>query len=132
MAFVFIRQAQDSNTCGQCCVAMLACVSVEEACEAAGTRGKTRTKHIRDALRRFGVACGDRRIRHRTAWECLPDATLLLHVTNGHSRHWIIYRNRKFYDPAAGVFSKPPKYLVERRGVPTSYLIIETKDTPPC
>ncbi len=120
-----VRQPPKSNQCGQACIAMLAGVTLERAVEVVGTSGKTRTRDIVPALATFGFFTEPKRTTHRSReWNDLPSALLILHVTNGHSRHWIIYDGRKFYDPAAGVFRKPPKYLVEKGGRPTSYLTV--------
>jgi len=59
-----VRQPEGSSLCGQACVATIAGVSLEESIRAFdGTRGGTRTKQVINALRKFGIACGDKLLR---------------------------------------------------------------------
>lgn len=52
-----IQQPPDSNLCGQCCVAMVARVPLEDVIAVMGTRGRTRTRQVAAALRHYGFSC---------------------------------------------------------------------------
>ncbi|GAG32918.1 unnamed protein product, partial [marine sediment metagenome] len=112
-----VKQPEDSNLCGQACVATLAGVGLEESIRVFGTRGKTTTRQIRQALLHLEVDCGERLVRG------FPDGPAILKWTwpNGHS-HWCVWMNNKYYDPCAGVHRKPPKYLTRANARVTSHL----------
>jgi hypothetical protein len=62
-----IRQPDGSSLCGQIAVAVVTGLPLDEVIERgfAGHRGKTNTRRVKQALRRFGVECGDKLERTR-------------------------------------------------------------------
>jgi len=113
---IFVRQPKNSNQCGQACIAMLGNISLDDACLLTGTRGATRTKHLSKALTDLNISHAPRRRRG------IPTETALLYVQSKDrtKAHWVLWHNKKYYDPAAGVFRKLPVHLEEADM--TSYL----------
>ena len=114
-----VRQPWGSNSCGQACVATLTGATCEHICAVMGTKGKTRTKIIRETLKKFGFKVGDR----RTLGFPPDDVTAMLWWTGENGCHWVVWHNKKYYDPIAGVFRRVPKHLEGARV--TSYLKVE-------
>lgn len=114
-----IRQPRGSSLCGQACIATICEVSLDEACKMVGTKGYTTTKRLIQALTMMGMSTGSRLKRG------MPESGLaILKVTRFDGRsHWVIWKNGKFYDPAAGVFRGLPSYLQNSKV--TSHLRIE-------
>ena len=104
-----VRQGDDYN-CGQCCVATLTGQPLEAVFKAVGKKGYTRTHHIIKGLTEFGIECDDT----YTLGDRFPkDGTAVIRFTNPErtKAHWIVYYDKKYYDPRAGVFKRLPKYL---------------------
>ena len=119
-----VRQAPGSNHCGQACIATLGQLTLEAAIELVGTRGKTATRHLKAALGKLGIKCGDRRVRG------MPDkdeTALLFWKDGGTKGHWTVWHKGKYYDPLAGVFRKVPRWLENSRV--TSHLKVELNAT---
>lgn len=113
----------NDNNCGQCCIATLAEVSLEEAIEAVGKKGLTRTKHLISALKKFDISCDDT----YSLGSDYPDSSIVrFSWLEARKSHWIIFFNKKYYDPSAGVFRKLPEYL--KKSKPTSYLRFYLKE----
>jgi hypothetical protein len=55
-----VTQPYDSDSCGQCCVAMLARVSLSEVINALGSDSSTNTSKIREGLKKFGFKSAKR------------------------------------------------------------------------
>ncbi len=112
-----VRQPKGSKLCGQACIATVCNITLEEAIELVGTKGRTNTKQLKAALGAKGIKHGDRRIRG------FPLGSALL-FWKSHSipsrNHWTVWYNEKYYDPVAGVFRRVPNHLRESRV--TSYL----------
>lgn len=104
-----VRQPPNSTICGQCCVATLAGVTLEQAIEAVGKKGYTRTKDIKTGLQRLGIETDTRR---RVGVPEDGETAVLWFVSEHHKHaHWVIWHNSKFYDPASGVHRKIPRWL---------------------
>lgn len=118
----FIRQPEDTNLCGQACVAMLCEITLEEAVMLVRTRGATRTCDLKRAIRAMGLDTAERRKRG------MPDksqtALLYFQSKERDKAHWVLWRKGKYYDPSAGVFRKLPNHL--READMTSHLRIIT------
>ncbi len=113
-----VRQPGGSSLCGQACIATICKVSLDEACKLAGTKGCTTTKQLIQALTQMGMCTAPRLKRG------MPESGLaILKVTHRWRSHWVIWKNGKFYDPAAGVFRGLPSYLQNSKV--TSHLRIE-------
>lgn len=115
-----VRQPTGSNQCGQACVATLCGLTLDEAIALMGTKGKTRTKQLVEALLAKSVICGCRLKRGFPP----DDQTAILKFKHSDGQgHWVVWHKGKYYDPQAGVFRQPPKYLARSRV--TSYLTLE-------
>lgn len=118
-----VRQPKNSNLCGQACVATIAGVSIEESIKAFdGTRGKTRTKQVAKALRKFGIECGDRLIRLSGKVNKTSFCMVRLHFNNAKHTHWTMYSNGLFYDPDFGILRAYPERVRQ-----TSFLPIKPR-----
>jgi hypothetical protein len=106
-------QPPGSRLCGQACIAMIAEVSLVQACAAVGHSHSTRTREIVRALRTFSIDCADRlqRISKQTRYPArdpLPKRCLVNVVwdkpNGGYHRHWIVRWDGQFYnsDPGDG------------------------------
>jgi len=100
----FRHQPEDTNLCGQCCIAMLLHLSVDDAAELVGTRGVTSTRHLRLALEAHGWSLGDRINAKKVDPE--PGKVYLARVhwkKGGKRTHWVIVNAHGIVvDPAAG------------------------------
>lgn len=103
-------QPKGSNLCGQTCVAMIADISLDDAISSVGKRGLTNTKDIANALRKLGFECADKVTRYKNG---LGSEFCLCVVE---SKHWVVYKDGLFYDPAYGILLWIP--------IVTSYLNI--------
>lgn len=124
MKIIYQRQPKGSNICGQACIAMLANISLEESIKIFGTRGKTSTKDIINALNKLDILCSQKLIRIRKN-ESKSNLCIVTNYTviNGKKyKHWVIYYKNKYYDPAIGVFSCDSYQQFNK--VETSYLPI--------
>lgn len=120
-----VRQPQGSSLCGQACVAMLCGISLEQAIKEFGSKGRTTASQLASVLVRHGYMTGSKAIRHYSrSVDDLPRKTLIVKFTSKQGRHWVLYRDGKWYDPAVGVFRKVPKYLVDSGARPTSYVLV--------
>jgi hypothetical protein len=95
-----VRQPNGSSLCGQCCVAMVANVTLKEACAAVGHEKKrgTTTPEIVAALRKLGVHCADRLKRtakHRT----IPRRAIIATYSKRGSGHWMLAWDGEVFDP---------------------------------
>lgn len=113
-----VRQPIDSNLCGQACVATVTGVDLEDAITAVGTRGKTNTAKLKKGLHRLGVRCDARRTRGFPP----KTVTAFLYWKSDDHAHWMVWHKGKYYDPAAGVFRKPPQHTIDGGARVTSYL----------
>ena len=106
-----VRQPSGSNLCGQACVAMVCDIELEEAIELVGSRGKTVTKQLKEALTSQGVKTSERRVLG------FPEegSALLFWKSGNDLRHWTVWHKNKHYDPNAGVFRDTPRYLLNAR-----------------
>jgi len=105
-----IQQPEGSNLCGQCCVAMLAGISLEKSIELVGKRGSTRPKDLARALTKLGFECDGYRVRIRGHWASehrrnyhlqLSDiAILTVQIPGKKMWHWVLYAGGNFYDPS--------------------------------
>jgi len=92
--------------CGQACIAMIAEVSLDEACTAVGHGHSTTTKDIVQGLRRLGLSCTDRlvRVRHN---QIPPYCIVKQPWFESSNWHWIVVWNEKLLDPDAAP-ERPP------------------------
>lgn len=98
----FIRQPENSMVCGQCCVAMACDVTLAAVIGYLGA-DITKKEDLNRAIGFFGA-------KNSCSIELIDD------------KHWVLVRNDKVYDPAAGVFRGLPNYLKE--GAITECLVI--------
>ncbi len=115
-----VRQLPSSGTCGQCCVATLAGISLAEAVEVFGhgRRGGTCTWEVLRALRQLGFQTGsgmrstdDVRPSHyrgKRGRHLLPPlAICFIYYTATAEEHWVVVRDGHFYCPTDG---RDPKW----------------------
>ena len=120
MKLKLVRQGND-HTCGQCCVATLTGRPLEEVLKSIGKKGSTNTYDLIRGLDSFGFKCDS---KYTLGSDFPKNGTAILRFTNKErtKAHWVVYFNKKYYDPNAGVFRKSPKYLKDADI--TSFLIV--------
>jgi ABC-type bacteriocin/lantibiotic exporter with double-glycine peptidase domain len=108
------RVAQrDKNGCGVACVAMIAAITYEEACELMfpGRKGNyTRAKDLRTALKHYGLTLGRRMSLKNASMSDLKHNGIILAHTESVSEdrwagsHWIVWDSdsQASLDPWAG------------------------------
>jgi len=100
-----VRQPDNSNLCGQACVAMIAGISLNESIKLFGSKGKTGTKSIYFALQKRGISCSDKAVRIKNNNK--PEfCIVIIHYTGYKYMHWCIWNDNKYYDPAYGIKKK--------------------------
>lgn len=97
-----ILKQPTSVTCGQTCVAMLAGVSVEDACAAVGTEGTTKTRQLVAGLQNLGLPCSGGLIRVRRVSGLVAQAIVKVAPPKGRGWHWVLWHGDSFVDPASG------------------------------
>lgn len=103
MNISFQQQPENTNLCGQCCVAMILGCSLEEAIKLVGTRGTTRVKHLRESLEVQGFVVGDR--INAKKYDLQPGRMYLARVhwfKGGNRTHWVVVNDQVIVDPAYG------------------------------
>lgn len=96
-----VKRPSEEYTCGQCCVAMAADVSLDRAKEAVGSmKGATCAKDIIKAFEILGVPCGTKRKRMNKARPVLPKRCMVWIMSpKGRKAHWMLYWDGEMYDP---------------------------------
>lgn len=99
---------------------------MQEAAAAMGKSGLSNKYHLITGLMAFGVDCGDKLVRGMPETDETAIIKFMfvdfekelgrvkaqeLHLDGPRRSHWVVWHNKKFYDPAAGVFRKKPDYL---------------------
>lgn len=116
---LLVYQPENSNLCGQACVASIAGVTLEDAIKVfGGKRSGTSTRQVVDALRKLGVECGDKLIRISRKREKTNYCIVKLRSTLHKHRHWTIYREGFYFDPGVGVLVEYPDHVVETSFLP--------------
>jgi hypothetical protein len=101
-----ILQPDDSELCGQACVAMAAGVSLKRAISAIGHKGDTSTADVVFGLRSFGLTCADKLVRISRK-RPMPSARAMIvihrpaveHERRNPKWHWMLSWDGKIYDP---------------------------------
>lgn len=115
-----VRQPKNSSLCGQACVATIAGVSLEKSIKVfGGTKGGTRTRQVVEALRKLGIACGDKLTRINKDTEKSPTCIVKQHFDDTKITHWVVYYYGYYLDPDIGIYKE---YIDGMRE--TSYLPI--------
>jgi hypothetical protein len=112
-----VQQPEGSNLCGQAVVAMLLNLSLEEACELMGKRGKTTSKDLVQALCKGGVGVGQKRIPLRGNPPPLFSIVFARYSQGGNVGHWMLFWNGRLLDPSA--------HYETRDKIVTSYIPIQ-------
>lgn len=108
MKIDLVRQPNNSNLCGQACVAMIAGISLSESIMLFNSRGETFTRQLYNALRKRGISCSDKAVRIKNNNKpklCI----VLIHYAGCKDTHWCVWNNNKYYDPAYGIRKKLTK-----------------------
>ena len=109
MKINLIKQPKDSNLCGQACVAMIAGISLKESIRLFGSRGKTGTKTLYHALKERGMTCSEKAVRIKNNNK--PKICIVtIHYTGYKNKHFCVWNNNKYYDPARGIRTKLDKF----------------------
>lgn len=95
----------NTRTCGQACVAMLAGVSIEDVIKVMKTSGPTSIGQIIEALDYYKIGHSDKNVRLSKKNPTLPD-TAILTVHMPEYTHWVLYHNQKLYDPEFGLLDE--------------------------
>ena len=105
MKISLIRQPDNSNLCGQACVAMIAGISLDESIKLFNSKGKTRTKQLYYALQKRGISCNNKAIRIKNNNK--PKFCIIKIHYNGYKYlHWCIWNDNKYYDSVRGIRRK--------------------------
>jgi len=105
MTINLIKQPDNSNLCGQACVAMIAGISLKESIKLFDSKGKTNTKKVYYALQKKGISCSNKAVRIKNNNK--PKLCMVtIHYTGYKNRHWCVWNNNKYYDPARGIKMK--------------------------
>lgn len=91
------------QTCGQCAIAMIADISLGDACRMVGHRHATTFSDLQQACEKLGIRYDPRKLG-------MPpeDGTHIVRVSNSAGRsHWIIRHNGLIFDSAIGVSFYP-------------------------
>lgn len=132
----YINQGFDNNLCGQTSLAMIANVSIDEACKAIGKRGLTETKDLVRGLMKLQVGFNECRLKILKRNINLPKFALLLmrpiKKQKKYWGHWAVLKDGKIYDPAD--YHDGPLSIQEYVTTVSSYNIkissfLELKDT---
>lgn len=97
-----IKQPENSNLCGQACVAMLLGISLEESIELIGKKGKTSLKHLKPAISSKYIV----KDRERTTSMPIYSRVALLSIKFDYSKvikpytHWVVKSGVYIFDPA--------------------------------
>lgn len=136
-----VKQPADSSLCGQCCVAMIAGISLEEAIKVVGHQKKsgTWTKELKSALESLGIKCGPglhRMGRVDKGFVLPPKALVVIDQPVISSdpeyrpntkrpqkvKHWVLWAENRWWDPGNGV-GWPEGYRKGSRAV--SYMEVD-------
>lgn len=106
-----VKQQPNSPHCGQCCLAMLGNITLEDAVSLIGTSGSTTSKLMREALSKIGYRTGKTtRIKMSIPIkDQLPNLCLCTIHCND-SLHWIIWDENQFLDSEIGIYSELPNF----------------------
>jgi len=94
------------SLCGQSCVAMLACVTVDEVIGVIGTDGGTNKQHLKKALDYYGIHYAPKSAKYDPDIP-LPNLCVIRMILPGYG-HWGIYYKGKYYDPEFGILDECP------------------------
>ena len=109
MRINLIKQPKGSNLCGQACVAMITGISLEESIKLFGSKGKTGTKQLYYALKERGITCSEKAVRIKNNNK--PEFCIItIHYTGYKNKHFCVWNNNKYYDPARGIRKKLDKF----------------------
>ena len=128
-----LLQPVGSNCCGQACVAMICGITLEQSIQLLGTKGKTNTAQLIEALREhgytpfWGLTCIARgKILHEGL------VIVKFKLKNQNWAHWVVLETAEnlYYDPATGVHRGPPQWLITGGARAVSYLVVRWDKDP--
>lgn len=97
-----IKQPENSKLCGQCCLATILNISLDESIKLFGHTHATRTKEFLPYLKTKETQLTKNKI--------FDYSLCRVHFGKEKFTHWIIYKNGKIYDPCIGYYVSPNKW----------------------
>ena len=120
-----VVQPPGSYKCSQCCVAMLAGVSLKRSIQAFGLRHATNLYALRNALKKLGFEAGEKYKGFGRKQKNLPRTCLLLMKWRGQKvSHLVVFHQGDVYDPA-GYVLEWSDFLEMNTGVSIRYLAVK-------
>lgn len=116
-----LKQPEQSNLCGQTCVAMVANSSIEEVTDIIGKGGKTQNKDLVKALSELNTKCVQRKVKR------LPEcdiAIIKVRFCEGWN-HWVLWVKGDIICPTEGVKKSAEDYMLNNPVVVLSHIEIQ-------
>jgi len=107
-----VMQPENSNCCGQACVASILGITLEKSIKLFGKRGCTSTKDVVGAFKKMNVPCAKKLVLLKKGVEKSDVCMVVLHAKGTNHTHWVVFLkatkdngfNRDLYiDPAKGI-----------------------------
>lgn len=90
-------------TCGQACIAMITEKEIDEVIKDIKNDGPTSIGQLIEALDFYGVRHAEKNLRISKKNPVQSDYSILtVHMNAGYT-HWVLYYNKKYYDPEFGI-----------------------------
>lgn len=121
-----VFQEEGSSVCGQCCVAMVADITLEKSIEIFGHSHATKAKELAAAFKKLEIE-SDIKLTRCKKYSELPNLCIIrIRWNEGKNKsHWAVHYNGFIYDSAYGSYW--PSGIEHLNGRLTSYLKIEEK-----
>lgn len=94
-----VSQPKGSYVCGQCCIAMIRGITLEQAIEYIGKKGKTT---VDDLVRGLDHRVWNENLIRISKDNLLPKSCIVRVRWNKGGSHWVVRDNKWIYDPAVG------------------------------
>ena len=95
-------QPENSNLCGQTCVAMLAGISLKEAIAAVGKSGRTYGPDLYKALKKYRIRISKKSIRTSKNYSIPENCIARFRKKDCAESHWGLIIKSFVYDPVKG------------------------------
>jgi len=96
-----LYQPEGSNLCGQTCVAMIAGVTIDEACTAVGHRHSTNARALYRGMENLGIIYNPTKRINGVRSNCFVPSCCIarVHYKLGKRTHWVVIWDNDIYDP---------------------------------